>query len=64
MLAAMNRYDALRAAHWPYVRYYAPTVEGDQHQAQSWSQGWYGRNLRIFANLNRIAAPSGRIVVI
>ena len=42
MLAAMNRPDTLRAAHWPYVRYYAPIVEGDHAQAQTWSQAGMG----------------------
>jgi hypothetical protein len=64
MLYHMNRPEVLAQAHWPYVWIFAPIAEGDDYAGADLVADWYKRNLRIFANLNRIATPGDRILVI
>ncbi|MCH9651528.1 MAG: hypothetical protein K0U98_25095 [Deltaproteobacteria bacterium] len=54
---------ALRT-HQSYIEYFAPIGEGEEYPGADLVEGWYGRNLRIFVNLGRIAEPGDRILVL
>ncbi len=65
--------DLLRHLNQPEVqkkqhRVYFTIVRigaGDRYPGASWVQAWYGRNLRIFANLIRlVTSPDDRILLI
>lgn len=59
-LAVMNGTDFLTQSH---RRYYDYALLG--HQGANWVGAWHGRNLKIFANLVRVAdAPGERVLVI
>lgn len=64
MLYQMNRPAVLAQAHWPYVWILAPIAEGDNYAGADMVGTWYTRNLRIFANLNRLAEPEDRILLV
>ena len=64
MLYKMNQPDLLKKAHLPYIAYFAPIADGDNYAGADMVATWYQRNLRIFANLTRIAEPGDRIFVI
>jgi hypothetical protein len=64
MLYQMNRPEMLAQAHWPYVWIIAPIAQGDNYGGADMVADWYKRNLRIFANINRIAEPGDRILII
>lgn len=63
-LAVMNEPNYLRAMHQPYYDFaLLGTPEGNQ--GANWVGAWHGRNLKIFANLVRLAAaPGERVLVI
>lgn len=65
VLYQMNRPDMLAKAHWPYVDLMLPIVANDDYVGPEIVAGWYERNLKIFANLLRIAeSPSDRVFVV
>lgn len=64
MLYQMNRQEFLKQAHLPYVWILAPIVKDDNYAGADMVASWYKRNLRIFANLNRIAEKEDRILVV
>lgn len=63
-LAVMNSPDYLRGMHQPYYDFaLLGTPEGGQ--GANWVGAWHGRNLKIFANLVRLAeTPGERVLVI
>lgn len=63
-LYQMNRPEALAQAQVPYLGILAPIAVGDNYAGADMVADWYKRNLRIWANLNRIAEPGDRIVVV
>ncbi len=63
LYVAMNRGDALLADHRVYFTL-ARIGEGPRYPGVNWVQGWYGRNLRIWANLVRITEPGDRILAL
>lgn len=65
MLYHMNRPEMLVRAHEPYVEYFVPIVADTNYAGADMVATWYRRNLRIFANLRRVAdAPDDRLFVI
>ena len=65
MLYNMNRPDMLPYAHQPYIEVFVPIVEGDDYAGADMVAIWFQRNLRIFANLTRVAhSPNDRIFVV
>lgn len=65
MLFNMNRPDMLARAHEPYVEYFVPIVADTNYAGADMVATWYRRNLRIFANLHRVAdSPDDRLFVI
>jgi Family of unknown function (DUF5694) len=64
MLHLMNRPEAIEMAHMPYVGFFAPIVSDTTYAGADMVAGWYRRNLRIFANLTRIATPDDRVFVV
>lgn len=64
MLYQMNRPEILTQAHWPYVWILAPIAEKDNFAGADMVADWYKRNLRIFANINRIAEQGDRLLII
>ena len=60
----MNSPDYLRALNAPYYDY-ALLGTSDSPQGANWVGAWHGRNLKIFANLVRLAdRPGDRVLVI
>ncbi|GHO80553.1 hypothetical protein KSD_83240 [Ktedonobacter sp. SOSP1-85] len=59
----MNQPEQLQANHRSYM-HLLQLGEGKFYPGIEWVQGWYGRNMRIFANLLRITEPGDRILVI
>lgn len=64
MLYAMNRNEASELNHMPYIAYFAPIVHGENYAGANMVADWYKRNLRIFTNLTRTAAPDDRVFVV
>lgn len=64
MLYKMNTPESIEWAHIPYVAYFVPIVGGNSYAGADMVADWYKRNLRIFANLTRIAEPGDRIFII
>lgn len=63
-LAVMNTPDYLSAAHGSYYNY-ALLGSPEVGQGANWVGAWHGRNLKIFANLVRLAdRPGDRVLVI
>jgi len=63
-LAVMNTPEYLAGMHQVYYDF-ALLGGPDVHQGANWVGAWHGRNLKIFANLVRLAdAPSERVLVI
>lgn len=64
LLEYLNRPSTLRRGHRVYFTI-ARIGEGDRYPGAEWVQYWYGRNLKIFANLTRlIEAPNERVLLI
>ncbi len=63
-LYQMNRPEAIAQAQSPYLGVLAPIADGDNYAGADMVADWYKRNLRILANLNRIAEPGDRIVIV
>lgn len=65
MLRWMNEPDNLRRAHSVYLDFFVPVAVGDDYAGADMVAEWYRRNLRIFANLTRIATePDARLFVV
>lgn len=65
MLRWMNEPDNLHRAHSVYLDFFVPVAVGDDYAGADMVAEWYRRNLRIFANLTRIATePDARIFVV
>ena len=65
MLYNMNRPEMLVRAHEPYVEYFVPIIADTNYAGADMVATWYRRNLRIFANLHRVAdPPDDRIFVV
>ena len=63
-LRERNAPDTLRDSHKPYWDI-ALIGDAETNPGAAWVGGWYARNLRIFANLVRIAdRPEHRVVVV
>ena len=63
MLYRMNQPEFLRLAHEPY-HHLLKIVMGDTYAGPDVVSVWYQRNLRIYANLARIAEPGDRVFVL
>ncbi|GAB5535141.1 MAG: hypothetical protein Rubg2KO_13900 [Rubricoccaceae bacterium] len=63
MLNKMNQPEFLRLAHEPY-HLLLGIVDADTYAGPDVVSTWYQRNLRIFANLTRIAEPDDRLFVL
>ncbi len=65
MLRWMNEPDNLRRAHMIYLDFFVPVVVGENYAGADMVAAWYQRNLRVFANLTRIAIePGSRVFVV
>ncbi len=64
MLRYLNRPEVLRRSHQAYF-WIARIGQADHYPGAEWVQYWYGRNLKIFVNLLRIAElPQDRILLV
>lgn len=63
ILQMMNESASLAGGHGSYVRF-ARVGAGDRYVGAALLSNWYERNIHIFANLQRIAEPGDRILVI
>ncbi len=63
LYVAMNRSDELLADHRVYFTL-ARIGAGARYPGANWVQDWYGRNLRIWANLVRITEQRDRILAL
>jgi hypothetical protein len=60
-----NTEQALQESHGLYLTGWFKIGSGHAYPGVDWVTAWYNRNLRIFANLQRITSSSGdRILVI
>lgn len=65
MLYWMNESENLQKAHIPYIEFFAPIVAGEDYAGADMLARWYQRNLRIFANLTRVATePDARVFLV
>ncbi|MGH7539697.1 MAG: DUF5694 domain-containing protein, partial [Gemmatimonadota bacterium] len=65
MLWHMNTPENLEKAHRVYTDFFVPVVVGDDYAGADMVATWYQRNLRIFANITRIATdPGDRVFVV
>jgi hypothetical protein len=64
VLYQMNRPEMLMQTHLPFVLYLTPIAEGNNYAGADIVADWYKRNLRIFANINRMAEPGDRIMIL
>lgn len=62
-LVSMNTREKLRGALEPYLRM-ARLNDGQTYPGAELAAGWYSRNLHIFGNLQRLAQPGDRILMI
>lgn len=62
-LRFMNEPENVRRTHEPYA-VQATVGEGDNYIGARAVGDWYERNLKIFANLARVAAPGDRVLLI
>ena len=58
-----NSQECIAAGHHLYLDF-ARVGAGDTYVGADLVSAWYGRNIRIFANLQRLAEPGDRILVI
>lgn len=58
-LLAMNTEANILRGHGAYLVDAFKLGEGDAYPGADWRTGWYNRNLRIFANLQRITQADG-----
>jgi len=64
-LFAINGEDEILLSHGHYLIGTFKVAQGDEYPGADAKTGWYNRNLRIFANLQRvISAPEDRVLVI
>jgi hypothetical protein len=63
MLRMLNSPESLHESHRRYFDY-ARIAEGDEYTGANWVQNWFGRNLKIFVNLTRLASEGDRVAVI
>lgn len=71
-MASLRVGDWYRSINTPVARrlmqraYYDLALVGDESSTPgtNWVAGWYARNLRIFANLLRVAEPDDRLLVL
>ena len=64
MLRKMNNQDLLLRAHQLYIDVLGKVVAGDDYAGPDLVGNWYTRNLRIFANIDRISEPGDRVLVL
>lgn len=64
MLLAGNREEAILSSHAEYLTGQFKIGVGHEYPGVDLITAWYNRNLRIFANLQRITQPGDRILVI
>ena len=60
----MNSPEGLAANHTTYFRFFLPIVAEDSYGGADYIAVWYRRNLRIAANIGRIAEPGDRVFLI
>ena len=60
----MNSPEGLAANHTAYFRFFLPIVAEDSYGGADYVAVWYRRNLRIAANISRIAEPGDRVFLI
>jgi len=64
ILLAANSEESVRRGHGAYLVDWFKVGEGDEYPGVDRMTGWYNRNLRIFANLQRITQqPDARILL-
>jgi hypothetical protein len=63
-LAHANRPESLIENHRIYVDILARIGKGDNHIGVDLVADWYKRNIKIFANVTRIADPGDRVLVL
>ena len=65
MLYEMNRPEFLDLNYQAYLRFFLPTVEGDNYAGADLVSSWNQRNLRIMSNLHQIGCkPESRVLVV
>jgi len=64
MLQKMNDPHLLVRSHQLYIDILARFVTGDDYAGPDLVGAWYTRNLRIFANIDRISDPGDRVLVV
>lgn len=65
MLYEMNRPEFLDLNYELYLRFFLPTVEGDNYAGADLVAAWNQRNLRIMSNLHQIGlTPEDRVLVV
>jgi hypothetical protein len=60
----MNSPEGLAANHTTYFRFFLPIAAEDSYGGADYVAVWYRRNLRIAANIGRIAEPGDRVFLI
>ncbi len=63
-LLEINDPQAITEAHGVYLMAHFKVGEGDAYPGVDAATSWHNRNLRIFANVQRITAPGDRLLVI
>jgi hypothetical protein len=63
-LKRMNSAEALLENHQYYLGYFIKMGKDRNYSGADAVAGWYQRNLRIFTNLDRIAQPGDRVLVL
>jgi hypothetical protein len=65
ILLSVNSEESIRRGHGAYLVDWFKVGEGEDYPGVDWLIAWYNRNLRIFANLQRITErPDERILLI
>lgn len=62
-LLLLNSRETLRLAHEPYIKMLR-LQNGTNYPGAELVAGWYSRNLHIYANLQKLAQPNDRILMI
>lgn len=64
MLYHLNSPETLAHGYRAYIDIFTPMAHGDNYAGADLTADWYKRNLRIFANLDRISADKDRVLVV
>jgi len=59
-----NTREARRRVLQPYIEYLVPLAAGGEYPGAEMAANWYGRNLKIAANLSHASSQGDRVLVI